>query len=438
MNLKVVKTQKEEKNCIELFVEAPVQLSEKSYSLALRNISESINIPGFRKGKAPREMIEKQVGVGYISQKAFESVFYDIINTASSQEKIDILNVLEISSFELLPGKPLTFKAVVELKPEVKLGKYKNLKVKAKKIVYNKEKFILKTLEKIANNFISYQKVTNRKVKEGDLVTLDFEGKYEDGSEVPGGKAENFQAVLEKDKFLPEFIDKLKGIEIGDTKEISITFPETYSKDLASKKAIFKVKVNSLEEKVFPEINDDFAKKLGLENLEALKNKIVDQMIELQNIASERELENNLVEQIVKSSKFEISDSMVNKEIDFLLKDMKIQCEKEGISWNDFKSNDKNKELIEKAREAGLKRIGIDLILSAIVNKENIEASGDEIEREIENRIAQLGEKFKNLKNDKTFKNTVELIILRNKAVDFLIKHSEPVWEEEVVSAPSE
>ena len=301
LNLKVNKLKKDNKNQLELSIEAPAEISGKHYMLALKDVSNKIDVPGFRKGKVPRNIIEKQVGVGYISQRAFEGVFYYILAQAALQEKIDIVDVVEISSFELLPEKPLIFSVLVEIRPEVKLAKYKDLKVKAKKILYDKELFIEKTLERISNNFVTYNKAPNLKVKEGDLVTIDFEGKFEDGTEVPGGKAENFQAILDKDKFLPEFVDKLKGSKEGEDKEISVTFPENYSTGFSGKKATFNVKIGLIEEKILPAIDDNLAKQVGMENLTMLKDKILENMIEIQESSSKRDFENNLVDEIVKS-----------------------------------------------------------------------------------------------------------------------------------------
>lgn len=435
MNLKVIKTPKEAKHKVELSVEAPQDISEKSYALALKRISQNIDIPGFRKGKAPKEVIEKQVGVGNISQRAFESVFYEILQNVSIQEELDIMEVNQIMSYELLPGKPLTFKVVVELKPEVKLGKYIDLKVKTKKIVYDKEKFIDKTIEKITNNFITFKKLTEGKVREGDLITVDFEGKFEDGTEVPGGKAENFQAILDKEKFLPEFVDKLIGINVGDTVEISVTFPENYATGFSGKKASFKVKINSVEQKILPKVDQEFAKKLGLKDMDEVKEKILAQMIELQNIASQREFENKIVEQVVKNSEYEITPPMLEREVNFLLKDIRVQCERDNISWDTFISDEKNNELIKKAREAAKNRISIDLVLSAIVRKENIKVADDELMKEVKNRVSQLGEKYSNLEKDISFRNTVELVILRNKAIDLLLSKNQPIWEEEVITS---
>lgn len=431
LNLKIVKTPKGKNNELELFVEAPKEISEKAYAIALRDAANVVDIPGFRKGKAPKDIVEKKVGLGYISRKAFESIFYEILIEVANQEKLDIVDVLEIFSFELLPEKPLSFKVLVELKPEVKIGKYKGLKVKAKKIAYDKDIFIKKTLEKIANNLISFKKINDRSVKEGDQVTLDFEGKFEDGSEVPGGKAENFLALLEKDKFLPEFVDKLIGVKAGETKQILITFPENYAQGFSGRKAVFNVTVKGVEEKLIPEINDELAKKVGLENLKTLEDKIVAQMLELEMQLSQSELENKVVDHIIQDSKFEISERMIEKEIDFLLNDVKNQCQRDGVNWSDFKSDEKNKGLLDKAREAAIKRISIDLILSNVVKKEDITATDEEINNEVKNRLSQLGEKYKNLEQEKRFRNTVEMVILRNKAVDFLIKNNEAIWEKE-------
>ena len=431
-DLKITKTATSKNNEVELFVEAPVQFADRVYLRTLKDLSVNIDIPGFRKGKAPKEIIEKRVGSGYVSQKAFEGVFYEILASAAVKEKLDVIDVLEIKSFELFPGKPLTFKTIVELKPEVKLGKYKNLKVNAKKVVYQKDTFIKKTLEKLSANLVTFQKVNDRPVNEGDLITIDFEGKFDDGSDVPGGKAENYQAVLEKDKFLPDFVDKLNGVKIDETKEIKVTFPSNYAEGFSGKNATFKVSVKSIEEKVFPEVNDEFAKKLGLENLDKLKQKIVTQMEELQNLNSQADFENKIVEQVIKSSKFDISERMTEKEIDYLLSDIKAQCEKKEIDWSAFKADEKNKELLKNARETGVKRISIDLVLNAIIKQESITAVPEEVDNEVKNRISQLGEKYKMLENDLRFRNTVEMVILRNKAVDFLLKNNEVVWEKEV------
>lgn len=431
--LKVIKTPKGKDNELELFVEAPKEVSDKAYAIALRNAANNVDIAGFRKGKAPKETIEKSLSVGFISQKAFENIFYDILIDTARQEKLDIVEVLEISSYELLPDKPLTFKVIVELKPEIKIEKYKNLKIKAKKIVYDKDIFVQKTLERIADNLASFKQVTDRSLKEGDQVLLDFEGRFKDGTEVPGGKAEGFTALLERDKFLPEFVDKLIGTKISETKEISVSFPENYAKGFSEKEAIFTVTLKGIEEKAVPIVNDELAKRTGFENLDVLKSKIELHMGELQERLSQTEFENKVVDHIIENSKFKISNRMIDKEIDFLLKDVMSQAQKDGIKWADFKADEKNKELLAKARETAIKRISIDLVLSYIVKHENIIATDDEINKDVENRITQLGDKYKHLQSEKRFRNTVEMVILRNKAVDFLVNNNQAIWEKEVI-----
>lgn len=436
IELKVTKSPKGKNNEMELAVEASSSVSDKAYALALKEIAGSVDVPGFRKGFAPREMVEKNVGVGFISQKAFEKVFYEVLSSVAFQEKLDIVDVINISSFELLPNKPLTLKVVVEVKPEVKLGKYKGLKLKTKKVLYDKEIFIKKTIEKIANNLVNLKKITDRAVKEGDVVTLDFEGKFEDGKEVPGGKAENFQAILEKDKFLPEFVQGLQGSNIGETKEVIVTFPENYAKEFSGKKAKFAVKVHSIEERIMPDINDELAKKVGLGNLDELRNKIVEQMEQIQEVNNKRSFENVLLEELVHNSTFEISNRMIEREIDYLLKDLKMQCEKNNIKWADFQSDEKNKELFKQANEESKKRISTDLVLSNIIKDESIKANNEEIEKELKDQISKLGEKYKYLENDPRFRSAAELVVLRSKAIDFLVKNNEPIWEEEILKEP--
>ena len=430
--LKIKKTLQDNKTKLALAVEAPVELSDKSYRLALKDVSENVDIPGFRRGKAPKEVVEKNFGIGYISQKAFERVFFEILSRAAIQEKLDILDVVEIKSYELLPGKPLLFDVVVELKPEVKLGKYKGLKVQSKKVTYDKDDFIAETINRLAGNFVSFKKSEDGVLEEGDIIYLDFEGKFSDGTEVPGGTVSNFQTVLAKDKLLPAFVDNLVGTHVGDVKEVKVTFPEYLANESSGKEATFNVKVLGLEKKIMPELNDDFAKKLGLDSYEKLVETIVEQMVELQNVSSQREYENKTVEQIIKGSSFELPDSLINKEIDYLLNDFRAQCESAGKKWDEFKKDEKNKDLLSKATEAAKNRISVDLILNAIVKTENIAATDEEIDAEMQARISQMGEKGKSLETNKSFRNTIQMVILRNKAVDFLVKHNEPLWEEDV------
>jgi len=427
-----VKTNKLDKvNEVTLDVEAPTEIAEKAYAIACRDISNNVDIPGFRKGKAPRDIIEKNYGKAYISQKAFENVFYDMLFKAASQEKIEIVDVVEISSFNLLPSQPLTFKAVVELKPDVKLGKYKGLKVAGKKMEYDQDDFIKQTLEKISNNLITF-KVVEREITEGDLITIDFEGKFEDGSEVPGGQAEKFQAVLEKGRFIPEFIDKLQGVKAGESKDIEVKFPENYDKGFAGKLGKFHIKVHTVEEKVLPEINDELAKKVGVESLALLKEKIVKQMTEMQEINNKNEFENKLVEEIIKNSTFDVSERMLQREVEHLLHDVKHECEHSGLNWDEFKKDEKNKDIFDRANETAKKRISIDLVLSAVIRTENIIAKPEEIEQEIKMRIAQNPEGLKHVEQDVRFKSAVHLSIVRNKALDFLVHNNEPVWGKDV------
>jgi trigger factor len=174
-------------NEIEISVEASIELANKAYNVSFREVAKTIDIAGFRKGKAPKNAIENVVGKAYISRKAFDYIFPELLIDVSKEGNLDIVDVVEILSFEIIPDKPLKFSAVVEVKPEVNLGKYTNRKINAKKLIYDKEEFTNKTLERVVNSLITF-KETDKSVKEGDCVTLDFEGKFEDGSEVPGGK----------------------------------------------------------------------------------------------------------------------------------------------------------------------------------------------------------------------------------------------------------
>ena len=433
MDLKIKKTPGKEKNELALFIEAPKEISEKAYGWALREAANDLDVPGFRKGKVPKDIVEKQLGKSYISKKAFEKIFYEVLFEVVIQEKLDVVDILQIDSFELLPEKPLTFNVTVVLKPVVTLGEYKNLKIQAKKFLYKEGVFVKRTLEKIANNLATYKEVVNRGAQIGDKLILDFHGKFFDGTAVPGGDAENSETILEKDKILPEFVDKLVGLKTGETKNITIKYPKDYKEELAEKEALFNVTVKKIEEKVLPKIDNDLAQKVNINDLEELKKKIESEMVKVQDYNSNIDFENKLVEEIISSSKFEISERMIDKEIDNFLGDLKEGCEKQGKNWNEFKIDEKNKELFSKARDAAIKRISIDLVLNSIIQKEKIVATKEEIDAEVQSKILQYGEQYKNLENDKRFRGIIELGILRNRVIDYLIHNNEPIWEEEIL-----
>lgn len=423
-----VEKEKKENNQFELSIVGPKEISSKAYNLAIREIANGLNISGFRKGKAPKNVVENAVGKEYITHKAFEKIFYETIIDVTLQENIDLVDIVKVTSYDLLEDQPFSMKVLIEVKPEVKLGKYKGLKVKAKKIVYDKDKFIQNTLSRIQNNFISFAP-SDKPLSEGDSVTLDFEGVFEDGSEIPGGKAENYQAIFEKTNFLPDFVDKLTGAKNNEEREIEIHFPENAGEGFASKKAKFKVKVKQIESKVLPALDGELAKKLGIESYSQLEEKILSEMEDMQTNASNVNFESALVDEIIKESQFDIPESLLNKETDSLLSEFKSYCDKAGMNWDTFKTDEKNKDLISGTKEKAKKRVSIDLVLNAIAKFENIDIPQDDIKNEIAKKVLELGEKYQYLHNDKIFQKSIKHGLLRNKAIDLLISNNEAIWE---------
>ena len=432
--LKVKKESSEGVNVIELSVEAPSSYSDKAYAIALKNVSENLSVPGFRKGKIPRDIVERSVGIPYVQQKAFEVIFGEVLFDVANQEDMDIVDVVDVLSYELNPSKPFAFKVKVELKPEIKIEKYKGLKIKTTKYIYDEKNYLSKKLDELAHGLATFKKNTDQPVKHGDLVVVDYEGKFEDGSDVPSSKGVDHYFSLDEKNSSKEFIDQLVGAKLNEVKKVEIVFKENAGDVLAGKKAIFTVTVKDIEEKVLPEINDNLAQTLGFKDLEHLRTKIVDQLKSLQEINNRRELENNLVDKLLESIKINISEKMLDKEVDFLLNDIKARWVNGGSKWDDFKNDEKNKELIASGKKAAEKRITVDILLSTIIKLEEITATQNEIDIEVRSQLSKMPKAPKNIEQNKNFLHSVKQIVLRNKAVEFLIKNNEIISDEKTAA----
>lgn len=388
MNVKSV--EKLEKSRVALTIEASAQEFEAALDKAYRKERGRIMLPGFRKGKAPRKMIEAMYGAEIFYEEAVNEAYPGLFAQAVEQEKLDTVAYPEV---ELLEANKdgFTFKATVAVRPEVKLGKYKGLSA---------PKDVAKVTEKDIDNELQpyVQRATrmvdvDRKAKKGDTVNIDFEG-FMDGKAFEGGKGENHDLELGSGQFIPGFEDQLIGTKAEAEKDVVVTFPEDYgAAELAGKEATFKVKVHAVKEKVAPKLDDEFAKDVSeFETLADFRKDLGSKLQERRESQAQRAFEENLLEQVTNDMTVEIPDAMVENRAQQMLEDYSQRITSQGISFEQYLAMTGMTVDILKAQamEGALRQVKVELALDAIAVAEKIEITEEEINAECD----RLGEQY--------------------------------------------
>ncbi len=385
--------EKLEKNMAKLTIEVPAEEFEKAIEQAYQKAKGKITLPGFRKGKAPRKMIEKMYGAGVFYEdaanilipKAYDEALKDCEETIVSRPTIDVT--------QIEAGKPFIFTAEVALKPEVTLGEYKGVEVPKQEINVTEEEIQAEVDKERENNSRTID-VEDRGVEQGDLIKLDFDGSV-DGVPFQGGKAEDYPLTVGSGSFIPGFEDQLVGAKIGEEKEVKVTFPEDYhAEDLKGKEAVFKCTVKEIKVKELPEADDEFAKDVSeFDTLAEYKEDIKKNLTEKKEAAAKREKENAAVAKAVENATMEIPDAMINEQVRRMTDDFTRRIESQGITlqqYMQFTGMDTDK-LVEQMKPEALKRIQNSLVLEAIAKAENIEISDERLDEE----IAKMAERYK-------------------------------------------
>jgi len=257
-----VNIEKEANNVVKMDIEIPAKDAVNEYNKAAKKVSEYVNIPGFRKGKAPRNLVEQHVGVDRIKQEALEKLLPNIFRSAIMENKLDVISQPEVESYDFEIGKDLKVVAKVELRPEVILGDYKNMTINAEEHQIEADAFD-KALEGLLKQHSTVKLVVDRASKNTDVVVMDFDGSV-NGENIQGGKAENYPLDLANSNFIPGFAEQLVGKKLNEEFDIKVDFPKEYhDQKLAGQPAVFKIKIKEIKEKVLPELTDEFAQKVG-------------------------------------------------------------------------------------------------------------------------------------------------------------------------------
>ena len=388
-----LQVEKLEKNMAKLTVEVPAEEFEKALTAAYNKNKGRINIPGFRKGKAPRAMVEKMYGAGVLYEDAVNEALDATYGDAVEESGLDIVSRPEISVVQVEKGQNLIYTATVAVKPEVTLGEYKGIEV-TKATAEVTEEDIEAELKKVQEQNSRLVTVEDRAVEDGDQTVIDFEG-FVDGKPFDGGKGEDYPLTIGSHSFIDTFEEQLIGKNIGEACEVNVTFPNEYhSTELAGKPAMFKVTVKEVKRKELPELNDEFAGEVSeYDTLEEYKNDIKEKVAERKQKAAATENEDHVVEKVVENAAMDIPEPMIDSQVNNMVNDYARRMQSQGLSLDQYMkfTGMTIDTLRDQMKPQALKRIQTRLVLEAVAKAENIVVSDEAVEKE----IATMAESYK-------------------------------------------
>ena len=423
MSVKVEKTDKKNELKLEFKIEA--EKFDEAMKKVYTKTAKYFNVPGFRKGKAPMHMVEKMYGTEIFYEDTFNELVPGIFEEELKNNNIEAVSRPDIDIKQIGKGQELIFTAVIQTKPEVKLGKYKGIEIK--KIEYNvSDDDVNHELEHMQEKNARLVSV-ERPVKDGDITVIDFEGSI-DGVPFDGGKAENHELTIGSKQFIPGFEDQIIGMKLDEEKDIKVTFPEDYfSKDLAGKEAVFKVKLHEIKEKELPKLDDDFAKDTSeFETLAELKKSIKEKLEEENEHRAKHEAENAVIEAVADAVELDIPSGMIETEIDNMVKDVESRLSYQGLNLEQYlKIMGKTMEEFRKQyEEQAQKTVKIRLVLEAIQKDLDVKVEENEIKDKIKEMSEAYSRKPEELEQNEQFKNYIEENLKYEKTIDFLVENA--------------
>ena len=425
MNCKVEKTENANEVKLELTVEA-AKFDEAMKKVYFKS-AKYFNIPGFRKGKAPMNIVEKYYGKEIFYEDAFNDVAQEALEEAVKENKIEVVSRPDIDVTQIGKGQDLIFTAVFQVKPEAELGKYKGIEVK--KIEYNvTDEDINHELSHMQEHNARLINIEDRPVEKGDITVIDFEG-FVEGKAFEGGKAENHELEIGSNTFIPGFEDQIIGMKKEEEKDINVKFPDEYfSKDLAGKDATFKVKLHEIKKKELPELNDEFAKDTSeFDTLDELKKSIKDKMEKENEQKQKYETEEEVIKAVCNNIKVDIPSGMIETETENMLKDIENRLSYQGLKLDQYlKMLGKTKEEMQKEYEPqAIEAIKSRLMLEAVIKAEKIEATDDEIEEKMKEMAKNYGrENDEEFMKNENVANYIKEGIKSEKAINFLVENA--------------
>jgi trigger factor len=420
--------EKKENNKATFSIEIGEDKFEKAVQKAYLKNRNRFSIPGFRKGKVPRKIIEMNYGEGVFYEEALNSLLPEAYDEAVENLELEPVDTPEVDIEQLEKGKPLMIKVEVTIKPEVKLGDYKSIEIE--KIEYNvTDENIDMELNNIKEMNGRIIDASDRETKKGDILTIDFEG-YVDGEQFEGGTAENQELEIGADRFIKGFEEQLIGKKKGDKVDVKVTFPEDYFEEkLKGKEALFKVTIHEIKEKILPILDDEFAKDVSeFDTLEEYKQSIKERLEKEAKDKEQIDIENKAVEKVVELSEMDIPETMIESQINNEIGEFDYRLKIQGLSIDKYLelTNSTIDDFKEQVKPVAEKKVKADLVLDAIAKIEKLEVSDEDLDNELERLAEEYNkedvEKFK----EDMKKGDLEHLktgIMRDKTIELLVKN---------------
>ncbi len=424
MSVKVENT--ENKNEVKLSFEIEAEKFDEAMKKVYAKTAKYFTIHGFRKGKAPMNMVERQYGSEIFYEDTFNELVPEIYDSAIKDNNIEAVSKPNIDITQIGKGKNLVFTAVVQIKPEVKLGKYKGIEIE--KIEYNvSDHDVEHELGHMAEHNARLITVDNRPVEKGDIAVIDFEG-YIEGTAFEGGKAEKHELEIGSNTFIPGFEDQIIGMNVEEERDIKVTFPEDYfSKDLAGKPATFKVKLHEIKKKELPTLDDEFAKDVSeFDTLQELKNSIKEKLQKQNEERAKYETENKAIEAVCNNVELDIPSGMIDTEIDNMIKDLEQRLQYQGVTLEQYyKLSGKPETVVrDEMKEQAEKTVKSRLVIEAIIKAEDIKPDEKEVEEKLKETAKGYGQKEEDALKNTYLKDYVTENMKVEKAIQFVIDNA--------------
>ena len=414
-----------EKNTAKLTIEVPAEKFEEAVQHSYNKNKGKFNIPGFRKGKAPFNMIKKMYGVGVFYEDAVDEVIDASYPDAAKESGLEIVSRPSISIEEIEEGKAFVYTAVVAVKPEVTLGEYKGVEVQKTKSEVTEED-IETEIKRAREKNSRLITVEDRGIEDGDQVTIDFDGSV-DGKRFEGGKAEDYPLTIGSHTFIDNFEEQLIGKKTGEECEVNVTFPAEYHvEELKNKPAVFKVKVKEIQRKELPEANDDFASEVSdFDTMEEYKKDLTEKLQAEKIEAAKTADEDKVVAKVIENATMEIPDQMVEEQVNGMVNDYARRLESQGISFKQYVeiTGMTAEKIGEQMKPQAIKRIQTRLVLEAVVKAENIQADDAAVEEQFDKMAEDFKmdkEQIKGMFGEEQIAQLKEDLAVQ-KAIDFLV-----------------
>lgn len=432
-----VTQEKLDKSQIGLEIEITAEITKQKYEQVIKNLSGTVNIPGFRKGKVPRQILLQRLGVSRIKASVLEELIPEVVEQAVKQEAINAIGQPQLrSSFDDLinnyePGQPLTFAAAVDVEPEVNIKQYTGFQVKAEEIKHDPTR-VDKVLDQERQKMATLIPVEGRSTQLGDVAVVDFKGvitKAEGEDEateptpIPGGEAADFQVELQEDKFIPGFVAGMVGMNPGETREIAAQFPDPYAnEELAGKPALFTVTLKEIKEKELPELNDDFAQEVSdFETLAQLRASLEERYQKEAQDQTKANQQEAVIEELLKHVEIDLPATLIDKEIDAMLTQTAMKLSEQGLDVRKLFTQDIIPQLRERSQPEAIERLKRSLAIEEIGKRESIQVTTEEVSAKVKELLEQYADEDI---DPVRLQSVVEAQLVNEKIMDWLVANS--------------